>query len=129
MLLQAEYSPLYCEGIGLSDGEVMERMWSYLRRYTRMTKEMCPAHRIDILSHALLYYGRSTKQKLRKQFYVMKVMRVINTVIVVILANLLVMRWNRASEMNSLTKNKFSSFNNSLKGYCVLGCRTMYTFF
>ena len=55
-----------CDGIGLSDGEVMERMWSYLRRFSRMTKEMRPAHRIDVLSHALLYYGRITKRKLGK---------------------------------------------------------------
>ena len=60
------YGPLRCEGIGLSDGEVMERMWSYLRRFTRMTKEMRPSHRIDVLSHALLYYGHVTKQKLCK---------------------------------------------------------------
>ena len=63
---QATYSPLHCEGIGLSDGEVMERMWSYLRRFSRMTKEMRPSHRIDVLSHALLYYGYKSKKKLRK---------------------------------------------------------------
>ncbi len=44
--MQAMYSPLFTEGIGLSDGEVMERMWSILRRFTRMTKEMRPSHRI-----------------------------------------------------------------------------------
>ena len=59
------YGPLHCQGLGLSDGEVMERMWSYLRRFSRMTKEMRPAHRVDIISHALLYYGIKTKQKLR----------------------------------------------------------------
>jgi len=48
----------------MSDGEVMERLWSYLRRFSRMTKEMRPAHRTDILCHALLYYGSKTKQKL-----------------------------------------------------------------
>jgi len=37
------FGPLRCEGIGLSDGEVMERLWSYLRRFGRMTKEMRPA--------------------------------------------------------------------------------------
>ena len=63
---QARYSPLQCQGIGLSDGEVMERMWSYLRRYTKMTKEMRPSHRIDILSHALLYYGHLTKKMLHQ---------------------------------------------------------------
>ena len=48
----------------MSDGEVTERLWSYLRRFSRMTKEMRPAHRTDILCHVLLYYGSKTKQKL-----------------------------------------------------------------
>ncbi len=55
------YSPLHSTGIGLSDGEVMDRMWSILRRFSRMTKEMRPAHRVDILTHALLYYGLGVK--------------------------------------------------------------------
>ena len=53
-----------CEGIGISDGETMERLWSYLRRFGRMTKEMRPAHRTDILAHALVHYGMKTKAKL-----------------------------------------------------------------
>ena len=60
------YSPFNCEGIGLSDGEVMEQMWSYWRRFSKMTKEMRPSHRIDVLMHALLHYGHLTKLKLRK---------------------------------------------------------------
>jgi len=70
--MQIVFSPLRCDGLGLSDGEVMERMWSYLRRFSRMTKEMRPAHGVDVLSHALLYYGFKTKQKLGKEefFYV-----------------------------------------------------------
>ena len=63
--MQVLMSPLRCHGIGLSDGEVLERLWSYLRRFGRMTKEMRPAHRVDILTHALLHYGDKTKQKLR----------------------------------------------------------------
>lgn len=62
--LQVVFSPLHCDGVGLSDGEVMERLWSYLRRFSRMTKEMRPAHRTDVLCHALIYYGYKTKQKL-----------------------------------------------------------------
>ena len=65
--MQVLYSPRQCEGLGLSDGEVMERLWSYLRRFSRMTKEMRPAHRLDVLSHALLYYAFTSKQKLRKR--------------------------------------------------------------
>lgn len=61
---QILYGPLRCNGFGLSDGEVMERLWSYLRRFTRMTKEMRPSHRTDVLAHALLYYGHMTKKKL-----------------------------------------------------------------
>ena len=52
------------EGTGLSDGETMERLWSYLRRFSRMTKEMRPSHRIDVLTSALVYYGMQTKEKL-----------------------------------------------------------------
>ena len=35
----------------------MEHLWSYLRRFSRMTKEMRPSHRLDILSDALQYYS------------------------------------------------------------------------
>lgn len=52
----------------MSDGETMERLWSYLRRYARMTR---PAHRIDVLSSALIYYGMQTKEKLGEQFWVL----------------------------------------------------------
>ena len=33
-----------------------------------MTKEMRPSHRVDILAHALVYYGMQTKNKLGLQF-------------------------------------------------------------
>jgi len=64
MHVQIVMSPLRCAGVGLSDGEVMERLWSFLRRFSRMTKEMRPSHRIDVLAHALLHYCYKTKQKL-----------------------------------------------------------------
>ena len=54
---KVEFSPLCCQSVGLSDGEVTERLWSFLRRFSRMTKEMHPSHRIDVLTHALLYYA------------------------------------------------------------------------
>ena len=68
VILKVEYSPLRTVGIGLSDGEVMERLWSYLRRFGKMTKEMRPSHRIDVLTHALLYYSA---QKIEKISYIM----------------------------------------------------------
>ncbi len=41
----------------------MERLWSILRRFSRMTKEMRASHRVDVLTSALLYYedeGKTT---------------------------------------------------------------------
>ena len=64
--LQILFGPRKCTGIGLSDGETMERLWSYLRRFSKMTKEMRPSHRIDVLTSALVHYGIRTKEKLCK---------------------------------------------------------------
>ena len=54
------FNPRYLEGFGLSDGETLERLWSYLRRFAPMTKEMRPSHRIDVLSDALKYYAHKS---------------------------------------------------------------------
>ncbi|XP_078660188.1 uncharacterized protein LOC144904912 [Branchiostoma floridae x Branchiostoma belcheri] len=36
----------------------MERIWSHLRQFYRITKEMTPSHRIDLLTDAALHYAR-----------------------------------------------------------------------
>ena len=41
----------------MSDGEVMERLWSYLRPTGKKTKEMTPAHRVDTETDFLINYG------------------------------------------------------------------------
>ena len=38
----------------------MERMWSFLRRFSRMTKEMRPSHRVDVLTDAIVYYAQKS---------------------------------------------------------------------
>ncbi|XP_035852925.1 uncharacterized protein LOC116055146 [Sander lucioperca] len=55
------------EGFGLTDGEGMERLWSFLRRFARVTKEMTPSHRLDLLTDALLHYGRRKSTDLEVQ--------------------------------------------------------------
>ena len=45
------------EGLGLTDGEGVERMWSFLRRMAHTTKEMTPAHRLDLLTDALFHFS------------------------------------------------------------------------
>ena len=69
LLIQVQYSPLRSTGVGLTDGEGTERLWSFLRRFSKMTKEMRPSHRTDVLSHALAYYGWKKKEKLGTRMY------------------------------------------------------------
>ena len=45
----------------MSDGEVMERLWSYLRPTAKITKEMTPAHRVDTLTDFLMHYAKILK--------------------------------------------------------------------
>lgn len=59
-------NPQNVTGFGLSDGKAVERLWSYLRRFAPMTKEMRPAHRIDVLSHVIIHYGRCTAENIRR---------------------------------------------------------------
>lgn len=55
--LQIEFSPRRQNGYGLTDGEGIERLWSYLRGFSSLTKEMNAGRRIDILTDALMHYG------------------------------------------------------------------------
>ncbi|XP_064385781.1 uncharacterized protein LOC135334499 isoform X1 [Halichondria panicea] len=61
---QLTYSPRVLTGCGLTDGEAMERLWSYLRRFAKSTKEMRPSHRIDVLTSALLHYASRVRLNL-----------------------------------------------------------------
>ena len=55
---QIMYSTRRLPGFGLTDGEGMERLWSFLRRFARVTKEMTRSHRLDLLTDGLLHYQR-----------------------------------------------------------------------
>lgn len=61
--LQVKFGPLRCDGIGSSDGETVEHLWSFLRPFKKMRKETRPSHRVDILTHALMYYGIKNKEE------------------------------------------------------------------
>ena len=56
--------------------ETCERLWSFMRRFSRMTKEMRPSHRIDILTDALLHFARLTVISLSKEGLVVHLMKV-----------------------------------------------------
>jgi hypothetical protein len=57
------------ENLGLTDGEAMERLWSYLRPFSPITKEMTPSHRIDLLTDALLRYADRKKMNMGLCFF------------------------------------------------------------
>jgi hypothetical protein len=42
----------------------MEHLWSYLRGFTSITKEMSPSRQVDALTDCLLHYSRQSKSKL-----------------------------------------------------------------
>ncbi|PKY60134.1 hypothetical protein RhiirA4_517405 [Rhizophagus irregularis] len=53
MKCQLKYHPRIHPSIGLTDGENLERLWSYLGRFAVTTKYMRPSHRLDILELAI----------------------------------------------------------------------------
>lgn len=61
---QHQFSPRNIEGFGLTDGENVERLWSYLGRFARMTKEMSSGNRVDLLTDALSHYCEQKRRKL-----------------------------------------------------------------
>ncbi|XP_057297873.1 uncharacterized protein LOC130628863 [Hydractinia symbiolongicarpus] len=63
---QVQHSIRRMEGFGLMDGELMERLWSYLRSFSKITKEMTSAHRVDFLSDALNHFTMTKLEILGK---------------------------------------------------------------
>ncbi|XP_064622542.1 uncharacterized protein LOC135484790 [Lineus longissimus] len=61
---QVRYSPRRLPGFGLTDGESLERLWSYLRSFSKIAKEMTPSHRIDTLTDALIHYANRKQLKI-----------------------------------------------------------------
>ncbi|PVD26558.1 hypothetical protein C0Q70_14235 [Pomacea canaliculata] len=64
MSCQLEYGPRSAAGIGLTDGETVERLWSYLRKFSGISKMMTPQRRVDLLTDALLHYASKLRKRL-----------------------------------------------------------------
>jgi hypothetical protein len=65
-LLKIQYSPRNTEGAALSDGECLERLWAYLRKFANTTKVMSSGRRRDALSSALLHYAKKVRKGIGK---------------------------------------------------------------
>ena len=51
-------NPRRMKGFGLTDGEQLERLWSYLRLFSKISKEQTAGHRKELLAMALLNYAQ-----------------------------------------------------------------------
>ena len=65
-ILQVQYNPRRLTNAGLADGECMERLWTYLRKFADVTKSMSSDRRTDVLSSALLHYATKTRESMGK---------------------------------------------------------------
>lgn len=52
------------EGFGLTDGEATERLWSYLRPFAKITKEMTATGRQELLDNALEHFTAKKNESL-----------------------------------------------------------------
>ena len=56
----------------------LERLWSYLRRFSKMTKDMCPSHRVDVLTDSLLYYSKLASDNLSESYLTVCVVQLLS---------------------------------------------------
>lgn len=63
-----KYSPKCISGAGLFDGEGTERLWSYLGKFNKITKEQTYENRQDLLCEALLNVGAKLGEKITANF-------------------------------------------------------------
>ncbi|XP_071138989.1 uncharacterized protein [Mytilus edulis] len=56
--------PRRTENHGLTDGEGIERVWSYLGGFSTIAKEMTPENRTDLLKDGLIYFGQKIRDSI-----------------------------------------------------------------
>ena len=95
----------------------MEHLWSYLRRFSHMTKEMRPSHRTDVLYHALNYYGMKTKKLGKDLCYVYMCNKSVDLHHA---GTLLIRHWKRAEEMKSIATQTLETLISSLPGVGIV---------
>jgi hypothetical protein len=55
--------------MGLSDGENLERLWSYLGKFVRIIRYMSANHRMDFISLAIEHVFDNAIENLGKNYY------------------------------------------------------------
>ncbi|XP_070191714.1 uncharacterized protein [Littorina saxatilis] len=96
MPCQLTYGQRCTVGAGLCDGEGMERVWSYLRKFAPASKQMAMGSREDLLNDALFAYSRKSFSRLGK-----KLLRQMET----------------AARMKQRSQSDFQGIEQELKGH------------
>lgn len=65
---QVRYNPRRLQGYGLTDGEQLERFWAFLRLFAKITKEMTPSHRMDMLAMAVSHFIHKKQRSMGTMF-------------------------------------------------------------
>lgn len=63
-IFQLQYGQKNVDSTGLADGEGTERLWSYLRTMSKITKEMSLDNRHDMLVDSLHHYSTKLQMSL-----------------------------------------------------------------
>lgn len=63
---QVDYNPRYIEGFGMTDGEGMERFWSYLSGFVKTTRHMSKDNRKLTLTHGVKYFSHQKRKDIGK---------------------------------------------------------------
>jgi hypothetical protein len=63
-----EYSPRYLDGFGLTDGEGIERFWSYLGEFIKLTRGMTKTNRQMTLLTASKAFGAQKMESIGKSY-------------------------------------------------------------
>ncbi|KAI8338334.1 hypothetical protein BD560DRAFT_440099 [Blakeslea trispora] len=66
MHCQMQYNPKYIDHFGLTDGEGIERFWSYTIQFIAMTRSMSKDRRQLLLTDATIYYAEEKMKETRK---------------------------------------------------------------
>ncbi|CAB5368131.1 unnamed protein product [Rhizophagus irregularis] len=66
---QQKYHPRVIKSVGLTDGESLERLWSYLGKFAKTTKYMKFGHRLDIIGTALEFHYQKSVEKLANNLF------------------------------------------------------------
>lgn len=99
----------------------MERLWSYMRQFGKMTKEMRPSYRTDVPVHALVHYGRKSKAKLGNY-------NIVYVNMTVIIGRLLVSRWKKAEITYKTSTETFTKLVETHNGWFVIHIKLGITF-